>query len=634
MLKVAQAVLNDDTLMYTYKPLVGYDTIRLIELQPSCEPEATFHCRLIEVSLSACDKRDIFGYYMYTALSYVWGCPDKTKRVYIDGTRLMITQNLYSALRDLRDETRVFLLWADGICINQDDNKEKARQIGLMGQIYATAQHTVIYLGPADIDGLDSHSLAALSPRRSQDDNTDSIVSVKPILRKEWFTRVWVFQELVFSQSPWIQCGKTRIKWAQFAEVMHLYAVEIKGIQVLGDMEQARREHHTASETGDAEEHDAALETPNKRYARRNELLDLLEARRGTGVTDPRDMIFAHLGFASDSRQGDLRVDYSMTDVQLYTTCARYLVKEYGIPTVLRCVLDSAVHTSRKDLPSWSPDWTIPSLDRSHYQFSGPSHQTEVTKIPLESDSVIACGVPWANFIVSISLELSAHRIPTESRQRVISSWTRVDAQFKQEGHVLDGIWVAQKSFDEIRKVWADVYTVWRKAVNDDSVLPATPDEYSFTYNRTLHEPHDSRLGFTVPLILVLIITGHLESQHIEGKRLARMASGNLALVPVSVQVGDIIVSMADETTPTTDFVFHPLSPSDKHSRIDDDIFQAVLGMFLEDETLDLSLEQIKLAIPSIKHYGFVTDCFLDDSYSLRKNKVHNVTEPFIMALH
>jgi len=55
-------------------------------------------------------------------------------------------------LRDneLRDKKRTLLLWADRVCINQRDDKERAMQIGLMGQIYAGALHTVIYLGPAD----------------------------------------------------------------------------------------------------------------------------------------------------------------------------------------------------------------------------------------------------------------------------------------------------------------------------------------------------------------------------------------------------------------------------------------------------------------------------------------------------
>ncbi len=35
--------------------------------------------------------------------------------------------------------------------------------------------------------------------------------------------------------------------------------------------------------------------------AQGNGIMDLIFVRRGLGVADPRDMIFAHLGFASDT---------------------------------------------------------------------------------------------------------------------------------------------------------------------------------------------------------------------------------------------------------------------------------------------------------------------------------------------
>jgi hypothetical protein len=39
------------------------------------------------------------------------------------------------------------LLWADAICINQDDIDERNQQVKQMGLVYQQANHTMIYLG-------------------------------------------------------------------------------------------------------------------------------------------------------------------------------------------------------------------------------------------------------------------------------------------------------------------------------------------------------------------------------------------------------------------------------------------------------------------------------------------------------
>jgi Heterokaryon incompatibility protein (HET) len=116
---------------FKYNPLKKPDSIRLIGLKPSPDHNADVRCSLIHTTLSSGDLRDIFDH--YTALSYVWGSPEKVETIWVDERPLKITFNLFSALRDLRDETRPFFLWADGICINQTDDKEKGVQVQLMG---------------------------------------------------------------------------------------------------------------------------------------------------------------------------------------------------------------------------------------------------------------------------------------------------------------------------------------------------------------------------------------------------------------------------------------------------------------------------------------------------------------------
>jgi hypothetical protein len=90
----------------------------------------------------------------FFALSYVWGDPTRTHEVLVDGKRLKITENLYNAIRDLqRDAIGEIYLWADAICINQDDTTEKSAQILLMREIYHSAATVKIWLGMSTPEG-------------------------------------------------------------------------------------------------------------------------------------------------------------------------------------------------------------------------------------------------------------------------------------------------------------------------------------------------------------------------------------------------------------------------------------------------------------------------------------------------
>jgi hypothetical protein len=86
----------------------------------------------------------------YTALSYVWGPRENPQHITLNGhIRFPVTHNLYAALQTLRDHgdpsagTKV---WADAVCINQADHKEKEQQLQLLRRVYQQAQEVVAYV--------------------------------------------------------------------------------------------------------------------------------------------------------------------------------------------------------------------------------------------------------------------------------------------------------------------------------------------------------------------------------------------------------------------------------------------------------------------------------------------------------
>ena len=84
----------------------------------------------------------------YEALSYVWGKPDRRNDIICAGRRLGLTTSLHDALRRLRQPDRSRRLWADQICINQDDKTERSQQVQFMNRIYQNASHVLVWLGP------------------------------------------------------------------------------------------------------------------------------------------------------------------------------------------------------------------------------------------------------------------------------------------------------------------------------------------------------------------------------------------------------------------------------------------------------------------------------------------------------
>lgn len=90
---------------------------------------------------------------IYEALLYEWGDHNYNKpdpAISINRRRFIVLPNLWLALKRLRDPSKERALWIDAICLNQDDEDEKAIQIGQMGRVYSQAVGVVIWLGLAD----------------------------------------------------------------------------------------------------------------------------------------------------------------------------------------------------------------------------------------------------------------------------------------------------------------------------------------------------------------------------------------------------------------------------------------------------------------------------------------------------
>jgi hypothetical protein len=116
--------------------------IRLLEILPGSGDHA-LQTRLFSVSLDQIQK-----FFKYDALSYCWGPQHVRRQILVNDETISIGLNLFAALISLRKSRDRQVIWADAVCIDQDNIAEKSWQLPLMHDIYACAQTVRVFLGP------------------------------------------------------------------------------------------------------------------------------------------------------------------------------------------------------------------------------------------------------------------------------------------------------------------------------------------------------------------------------------------------------------------------------------------------------------------------------------------------------
>jgi len=141
-----------------------------------------------------------------------------------NGLSFGVTVNLHAALVRTRYTDRVRTLWADAICINQGHVKERSHYVAFMNLIYRHAK-TVLVCMDADPDVvaadvialLDEHALRAAQyasvqqmPVLAPDDpllDDPRWKSLAVLMKRPWFTRAWVLQEVGVARDPQVLYG-------------------------------------------------------------------------------------------------------------------------------------------------------------------------------------------------------------------------------------------------------------------------------------------------------------------------------------------------------------------------------------------------------------------------------------------
>lgn len=236
--------MSDSIIKTTYEPLdkcrQQFRLLEIAEADDINEPDP------VVVTIHTVDLQDSPS---FAALSYVWGDPMDTVDIIANGVPHRVTRSLSEALKHVvqhailhmnkreseKCERQTFRIWADAICINQEDVEERSHQVGLMGRIYSSASLVIGWLSNEDnglpllfsafdalcqeVEVVHSGNIDALHGVAWMEDHENSLfrlVSIDDIPHKgdsgpltsalselcrlPYWQRVWIIQEIALSR--------------------------------------------------------------------------------------------------------------------------------------------------------------------------------------------------------------------------------------------------------------------------------------------------------------------------------------------------------------------------------------------------------------------------------------------------
>ncbi|KAK0616852.1 heterokaryon incompatibility protein-domain-containing protein [Immersiella caudata] len=361
-----------------YSPLPENRSIRLLVIEPASSGKDELQTRLMVVSLD--DKPG------FEALSYTWGDPSDKTHLRCGKAMVSIPRNLEDALKRLRPKSTPRCVWADSVCINQEDIQERGQQVSIMRDIYRAADNVLVWLGKDDGaqakraftaacnivrrwrptgDRLAFSSYAnlleplteeGLAPFREVIDK-EAWQSLRLLFESKYFSRFWIIQEIALGGSALVHWGEHCISWGVLGICASWMMTSGWAFRPDGSINAAYNAFliyllPLASRSGIS---------PFSKL----DLSVVLGATMGRfESTDARDRIFALLGmpFAGndpEARHTLLNPDYSQDVRSVYTEAARRILEQ---DQHLRC-LSAVQHGPELDpdpsssYPSWVPRW-------------------------------------------------------------------------------------------------------------------------------------------------------------------------------------------------------------------------------------------------------------------------------------
>lgn len=444
---------------YKYKSLESEHHIRRLVLKPGQEDDPL--CGTME----SVDLDDETSSGSYEAISYAWGNSVMNHWILVDGFQLRITRNLFHALRQTRDLRKPRRLWADSICIWQENKEEKGQQVSLMRRIFETSHCTLICLSidcaneeeirtandvaalVGEVDSMiqqvfdnDAFSWEGDSfPRMKENDRLvhDARWNAwDKMLSLPWFSRGWVVQEAASGPEAFVLWAKTEIKWSRILRVSYWLDMRVK------QWDQSRRRipslHAEQYKLRRPEEcHTFWPQELNESFEA-GTTLDILTGGRRFELTVESDRIHAFIGLpTSDGGMDGLQANYEKAKMNVYWDFAVHYLQRDGDLDILMCVEhddDSTLAQNLSWVPRWDcglklPPWYDPEPDRITDISADNQRSGKDKSFRFIDGGVLGVKGLIIDSVQYASREIQHHVSASENVREVVSLWEEVKVQ-------------------------------------------------------------------------------------------------------------------------------------------------------------------------------------------------------------
>lgn len=337
----------------------------------------------------------------YEALSYAWDDQIPSEPILCDGNEVLVTQNVFDALGELRDELQTRSLWIDQVCINQEDDLEKSHQVLLMKEIYTNADRVIIWLGKEDPDTHIAFGFIDLLAdlwktgvmradllfiKNSSDIVSDverccrhlphetqlllarlplfrsaQMTAIELLLSKTWFSRLWIIQEAVLGgNSSEYRCCRYSCSIRRWDDAFHAYDVcdYPDTLSYPSEAEHAENIVHLIR----------VLRSDRRSNSTRGSINYLLGYTSYARCKDSRDRIYALLGLVEPKLLDHIVPNYSMPVLDVYAGAVRAaILADTTLEILGRVKRWKSTDESFSRRPSWVPDLREPGKRHAYY---------------------------------------------------------------------------------------------------------------------------------------------------------------------------------------------------------------------------------------------------------------------------
>lgn len=368
--------LGDTLGIYRYTRLEPR-TIRLLKVASAVFRADPVVCEVIVCPIDHAPK--------YAALSYCWGNGSNDHKILLipDGKVFMARRSLHAALKRFRAASdssplhgREEYIWADAICINQDDIDEKTEQLLMMHEIYSGAEAVYVDLGDAHPEWYSAYSLMTMAAVAAEQgpEAHPSLPSVDDIsyvhywttFLRPWFTRTWIAQEFILGRRVMGMLGPCVFLWTELELSFCLLVPRLRAVPFirygisLSTQKQLRQGAYNFE----------CLERIRFKFESGSlDSLLFMELTRNLHATKAKDKIFALLSLFPEDEKKNFN-DYSLPAHKVFI---QYAVAQVEKGRALELIDQAGLQRrrgSRGDLPSWVPDWTFKEWRNGPKQFS------------------------------------------------------------------------------------------------------------------------------------------------------------------------------------------------------------------------------------------------------------------------